>query len=96
MIINKASYERGFMHGKVYKTSSVEIGKDQRSGETKGFYFQRKSDRSSYQSKNSKSSKNEITRGDINELIKEQEKNVIDSDGVVKVGTRTTLGKQVL
>lgn len=39
MIINKASYERGFMHGKVYKTSSIEIGKDQRSGETKGFQF---------------------------------------------------------
>ena len=28
MIINKASYERGFMHGKVYKTQSIEIGKD--------------------------------------------------------------------
>lgn len=73
MIINKASYERGFMHGKVYKTSSIEIGKDGKSGENKGFQFQMKSEKSKLSSKGSKSGSNNHLRSDINELMKDQD-----------------------
>ncbi len=40
MVINKASYERGFMHGKIYKTSTFEMGQDGREKEKKMFLFQ--------------------------------------------------------
>ncbi len=39
MVINKASYERGFMHGRVYKTSQFEMGKTEREKEKKIFLF---------------------------------------------------------
>jgi DNA-directed RNA polymerase I subunit RPA2 len=29
MVINKASFERGFMHGEIYKTYTVEMGTEQ-------------------------------------------------------------------